>query len=85
MPEALLGDVTPRFYERRLTFDAGNPLTVETMWINPATNLPVRTYEGNSAEQIQVDYGFLPPTPANMAKLNPVIPPGFTKTATIQK
>lgn len=64
-------------------YDGGE--NVETMWINPATNLPVRTYEGNSAEQIQVDYGFLPATPANMAKLNPVIPPGFTKTATIQK
>jgi hypothetical protein len=58
---------------------------VETMWINPVTNLPVRTFEGNNAEDIQVDYAFLPPTPANLAKLNPVIPPGFKKTATIQK
>jgi hypothetical protein len=54
---------------------------VETMWINPVTNLPVRTFQGNNAEDIQVDYAFLPPTTANLAKLNPVIPPGFKKTA----
>ncbi|HSZ38650.1 MAG TPA: hypothetical protein VK817_01695 [Trebonia sp.] len=57
---------------------------VETMWINLATNLPVRTYTANGAVKIQVDYEFLPPTPANMAKLNPVIPAGFTRTATIK-
>jgi hypothetical protein len=54
------------------------------MWINPATNLPVRSYTGNSAVKITTDYTFLPPTPANMADLNPVIPPGFTRTATIK-
>jgi hypothetical protein len=58
---------------------------VETWWVNPATWLPVRTLTVNSAESIQVDYGFLPPTPANIAKLKVTIPPGFTRTPTIQK
>ena len=57
---------------------------VETWWVNPATWLPVRTLTVNSAESIQVDYGFLPPTPANIAKLTVPIPPGFTRTPTIQ-
>jgi hypothetical protein len=56
----------------------------ETWWVNPATWLPVRTLTVSSAVSIQVDYGFLPPTPANMAKLTVPIPPGFTRTATIK-
>jgi hypothetical protein len=56
----------------------------ETWWVNPATWLPVRTLAVNSAVSIQVDYGFLPPTPANIAKLKVTIPPGFTRTATIK-
>jgi hypothetical protein len=56
----------------------------ETWWVNPATWLPVRTLTVNSAESIQVDYAFLPPTPANIAKLTVTIPPGFTRTPTIK-
>jgi len=56
----------------------------ETWWVNPTTWLPVRTLTINRAESMQVDYGFLPPTPANMAELKATIPPGFTRTATIQ-
>jgi hypothetical protein len=56
----------------------------ETWWVNPTTWLPVRTLTINRAVSIQVDYGFLPPTPANMAELKVTIPPGFTRTATIQ-
>ena len=41
--------------------------SAETWWVNPATWLPVRTLTVNSAVSIQVDYGFLPPTPANIA------------------
>jgi hypothetical protein len=58
---------------------------VETWWVNPVTYLPVRTLETDSAETIQIDYGFLPPTPANLAKLKVTIPAGFTRTPTIQK
>ncbi len=57
----------------------------ETWWVNPATWLPVRTLTDSSAVSIQVDYGFLPPTPANIAKLKVTIPPGFTRTPTIAK
>jgi hypothetical protein len=58
--------------------------SAETWWVNPATWLPVRTLTVNSAVSIQVDYGFLPPTPANIAKLKVTIPAGFTRTPTIQ-
>jgi len=57
----------------------------ETWWVNPATWLPVRTLTINSAVSIQVDYAFLPPTPANIAELKVTIPAGFTRTPTIQK
>ena len=59
--------------------------SVETWWVSPATWLPVRTLTINSAVSIQVDYGFLPPTPANIAKLKVTIPAGFTRTPTIRK
>jgi hypothetical protein len=59
--------------------------SAETWWVNPATWLPVRTLTINSAVSIQIDYGFLPPTPANIAKLKVTIPPGFTRTPTIQQ
>ena len=58
---------------------------VETWWVSPATWLPVRTLTINGAVSIQVDYGFLPPTPANIAKLKVTIPAGFTRTPSIQK
>lgn len=57
----------------------------EIVWVDPATYLPVRTLSDGGGVTVQVDYGFLPPTPANMAKLKAAIPPGFTRTATIQK
>ena len=64
--------------------DAGKK-SEQTVWIDPATYLPVRTLSDEAGTKIQVDYGFLPPTPANMAELKATIPPGFTRTATIQK
>jgi len=57
----------------------------QIVWVDPATYLPVRTLSDDGGVKIQVDYGFLPPTPANMAKLKATIPPGFTRTSTIQK
>jgi outer membrane lipoprotein-sorting protein len=64
--------------------DAGKE-SEQTVWVDPATYLPVRTLSDEAGIKIQVDYGFLPPTPANMAELKATIPPGFTRTATIQK
>ena len=57
----------------------------QTVWVDPTTDLPVRTLSDDAGNTDQIDYEFLPPTPANMAKLKPIIPPGFTKTPTIQK
>jgi hypothetical protein len=57
----------------------------QTVWVDPTTYLPVRTLSDDAGNTNQVDYQFLSPTPANMAKLQPIIPPGFTKTPTIQK
>jgi hypothetical protein len=57
----------------------------EIVWVDPVTYLPVRTLSDGGGIKVQVDYGFLPPTPANMAKLKATIPPGFTRTPTIQK
>lgn len=63
--------------------DAGKA-GLQIWWVNPATYLPVRTLSIQSGVTIQVDYGFLPPTFANIAKLKVTIPPGFTQTPTIQ-
>jgi hypothetical protein len=59
--------------------------SMETWWVSPATWLPVRTLTVSSAVSIKVDYGFLPPTPANIAKVKVTIPAGFTRTPSIQK
>jgi hypothetical protein len=62
--------------------DAG-VVSVQTWWVDPATYLPVRSLSINGGVRIQVDYEFLPPTPANIAEVTVTIPPGFTRTATI--
>ena len=54
----------------------------QIVWVDPATYLPVRMLSDEAGIKTQVDYGFLPPTPANMAELKATIPPGFTRTAT---
>jgi hypothetical protein len=59
--------------------------SVQTWWVDPATYLPVRTLTIQNGVKLQVDYGFLPPTPANIAELKVPIPAGFTRTLTIQK
>jgi len=55
------------------------------VWVDPATYLPVQTLSDEGGIKIKVDYEFLAPTLANMAELKATIPPGFTRTATIQK
>jgi outer membrane lipoprotein-sorting protein len=57
----------------------------QIVWVDPVTWLPVQTLSDGGGVKVEVDYGFLPPTPANMAELKATIPPGFTQTATIQK
>lgn len=64
--------------------DAGKE-SEQTVWVDPATYLPVQTLSDGAGIKIQVDYGFLAPTQANMAQLKAAIPPGFSQTATIQK
>jgi outer membrane lipoprotein-sorting protein len=64
--------------------DAGKK-SEQTVWVDPTTYLPVQTLSDEGGIKVEVDYGFLPPTPANMAELKATIPPGFTRTATIQK
>jgi hypothetical protein len=60
-----------------------------TFWVDPATYLPVRSVttlesppipgQAQLAGQVQIDYRWLAPTPANVAELHVTIPPGFTK------
>jgi len=44
-----------------------------TLWVNPATYLPMRLEAGG----LQTDFQWLPPTPANLAMLNMPAPAGF--------
>ncbi len=53
-----------------------------TWWVDPATYLPVRMLIEGQGMTYQVDYGFLQPTPANIAHLRVTIPAGFTRTPT---
>jgi hypothetical protein len=62
----------------------GGKKSEQIVWVDPATWLPVQTLSDEGGVKVKVDYGFLPSTPANMADLKATIPPGFTRTATIQ-
>ncbi len=61
--------------------------THDTLWLNAVTDVPIQTTaipdhprsSGTSATEVQ--FGFLPPTPANLAYLSSYIPPGFEKVA----
>ena len=56
--------------------------TAERMWVNATTYLPMRGYQRwSNGRQSAFDYVFLPPTPQNLAKLRPTIPPGYTRAA----
>lgn len=52
--------------------------TASRLWVNATTYLPMQQYVrlSNGAQSVQ-EYAFLPPTPENLAKLRPVIPPGY--------
>ncbi len=51
------------------------------LWVDASTYLPLHEYSTtsgvNAAPPITTDFELLPPTAANLALLNPVIPPGF--------
>jgi hypothetical protein len=67
-----------------LTADAthNGTRTTTTWWVDPVSYLPVRIVTADQGITNQVDYAFLPPTPANIASLRVTVPPGFTKTPT---
>jgi len=52
-----------------------------TLWVSPATYLPVRLVAGPGTAQRQTDFSWLAPTPANLAALNVTVPAGFQQVA----
>ena len=51
-----------------------------TLLIDPTTYLPISFVTSKNYDYAQrIDFGFLPPTPANLAKLRLTIPPGFER------
>ena len=53
----------------------------ETLWVSPSTYLPVRLIMGLSQNEMQTDFGWLAPTPANLAQLTLTVPAGFTQVS----
>ena len=57
-----------------------------TLWVDAHTYLPIRqrirlgSSSSGPFSAITADYRLLPATPANLARLQPVIPKGFTRT-----
>jgi hypothetical protein len=45
----------------------------ETLWVNPATYLPVRLSTTGGRQQVVTDFRFLPPTRANLAALRAAV------------
>jgi len=62
---------------------------VERLWVSERTYLPLRSTVQSSytaggvrvTTSSETEYRFLSPTAANLAKLQPVVPPGFLRTA----
>ena len=60
-------------------------VTAERLWVDATTYLPMRQYvRMSTGAQNLTDYTFLPPTPANLAKLRPDIPAGYTRAGRAQ-
>jgi hypothetical protein len=51
----------------------------QTLWVDAGTYLPIRLIERDPNGSQQVDFRFLAPSAANLAKLTVTVPPGFTK------
>jgi hypothetical protein len=55
--------------------------TEARLWVDATTYLPLRqVLQFSTGRQYMTDYRFLQPTPANLAKLRPVIPAGYHRT-----
>lgn len=55
-----------------------------TVWVNPSTYLPVRVTAVDArkiSSGVRIDFRWLPPTQANLARLRQPIPPGFQHLA----
>jgi len=60
-------------------------VTAARLWVDATTYLPMRQYvRMSNGEQNVSDYTFLPPTAANLAKLRPEIPAGYTRASRTQ-
>jgi hypothetical protein len=56
--------------------------TAARLWVDATTYLPVQQYVRRSnGEHYVQEFTFLPPTPANLAKLRPVIPAGYIQVS----
>jgi hypothetical protein len=55
-----------------------------TTWVDPSTYLPLQTTSTGAGTHLTVQSEYLPPTPANLAKLNVTIPAGFKRTPTME-
>jgi len=47
------------------------------LWVNTKTYLPIRLVSHGRGYAVRIDFGWLRPTPANLAKLHQTIPAGF--------
>ena len=55
-------------------------VTAARVWVDATTYLPVQQYlRMSNGQQDVTEYTFLPPTAANLAKLRPEIPAGYTR------
>jgi len=64
--------------------DAAGATVTRTLWVDPATYLPVRMATTSTSPSLvgtTWDIKWLPPTSANLALLTVTIPPGFTRVA----
>ncbi len=63
--------------------DSSGPLRITTahLWVDARTYLPMRELlKFSDGKQDLADYTFLPPTAANLARLQPVIPTGYHRS-----
>ena len=72
--------------ELAMTTSSGSsgPLRITTahLWVDARTYLPMQELlKFSDGRQDVTDYTFLPPTAANLAKLQPVIPVGYQRTS----
>ena len=53
------------------------------LWIDPATYLPVRMTASGTTVSYEIDYRWIPRTPASVAALVAPVPAGFTPVAVL--